>query len=666
MLGLTGSGGSVGEFLGTHLSRLVGYGRYLLPVLLAAMAMQLLLKKETEKAKKENINSIFRLYLGSFFLMCFLLGIFHSQIPYEMLKEVANEGQSGGLIGFAVNFFLRPLFGGAGTFITCVLGGIAAAIFAFDISIRKMAKALYAFLTDTLTIEESQKEPTKIVRKTRKINKPLPVHKKPEDSKPFTIQKFTVDSDTWEFPHLNLLDFDPFSIEKDEDEIHHYQSIIKKTLNDFNIKVEMGEVQVGPTVTQYSFKPEAGTKLSKIVALQNDIALRLAAKSTRIEAPIPGKALVGIEIPNVDRHMVKLRDVLESKEFNSIKSNLRLPLGRDISGKAMIADLAQMPHLLVAGSTGSGKSVGINTFLISLLYQNSPNDLKLILVDPKRVEMMPYNGIPHLLTPVITNATKTVSALRWAVAEMTNRYDQLAARGCRNITEFNALKEEENLPFIVIVIDELADLMMVASKEVETLICRLAQMARAVGIHLIVATQRPSVDVVTGLIKANIPARVSFTVSTSHDSKTILDRIGAEKLLGRGDMLYMPGDESNLYRVQGIYTTTEEVTKVIRHVKLTKAPDYKEEIIETNVAAAGFTPIPGLDDAKKAGNTDEDLVQQAIAVIKENNKASASFLQRKLRLGYSRASRIIDMLEEDGIIGPANGSKPREIYLGNE
>jgi S-DNA-T family DNA segregation ATPase FtsK/SpoIIIE len=421
----------------------------------------------------------------------------------------------------------------------------------------------------------------------------------------------------------------------------------------------MHDIHVGPTVVQYTLKPHEGVKLSKITSLKNDLALALAAPAIRIEAPIPGKSLVGIEVPNEKRTMVRLREILESKEFKKGNSFLKLPLGRDVAGAPIIADLKEMPHLLIAGATGSGKSVGMNTFLISLLYQNSPKDLKLILIDPKQVELKDYNGIPHLLTPVITDPEKANIALRWCVAEMNRRYQECADKGKRNITDYNADESiEEKMSTIIVVIDELADLMMASGKEIEASICRLAQMARAVGIHLIIATQRPSVDVITGLIKANIPSRIAFAVSSSIDSRTILDGTGAEDLLGKGDMLYLPSGMNKPIRIQGIYISTEEIQRVTNRVKLTIEPDYNEEIISTKVVSQKVQGIPD------STNGDIDpMCDQAIEVIKENRKASASLLQRRLKIGYARAARILDDLEDQGLIGPANGAKPREIFI---
>lgn len=471
----------------------------------------------------------------------------------------------------------------------------------------------------------------------------------------------------WEFPSLDLLLPGAKSGKIDENLLRENAEKIRNKFKQFDIDVQMHEVNVGPTVVQYTLRPHEGVKLSKITNLKNDIALALAAKSIRIEAPIPGKSLVGIEIPSEKRTVVRLREILESKEFSEIDSNLRFPIGRDVSGKPVVGDLTSMPHLLIAGSTGSGKSVGMNTLLLSLIYQNSPEELKLIMVDPKRVELDLYNGIPHLLTPVITEPEKAAISLRWTVAEMTRRYKLLSAARQRNITDYmNALKPEdvaERLPKIVVVIDELADLMMTAKNEVEASICRIAQMARAVGIHLVIATQRPSVDVITGLIKANIPSRISFAVSSQIDSRTILDTIGAEDLLGRGDMLYLPGGMAKPLRVQGIYVSTEEIEKVTNHAKITMPPQYDDSVTSRKVADEPVMGVPESQFATDETMDDDTMVKEAIRLVIESRKASASLLQRRLKVGYARAARLLDVMEERGYIGPSQGAKAREIYV---
>lgn len=432
---------------------------------------------------------------------------------------------------------------------------------------------------------------------------------------------------------------------------------IEKTLANFGIKVEMGEVHVGPTVTQYTLKPSEGVKLSQIVTLANDLALALAAHPIRIEAPIPGKSLVGIEVPNQSVALVSLKEILSSDAFAKKKSTLSIGLGKDVAGAAAVANLESMPHLLIAGATGSGKSVCINNIIISLLYQNQPDDLKFILVDPKRVELTVYNDIPHLITPVITEVHKTVNALRWSVAEMDRRYRLLSDAGARNIASYNQSRGGQRLPYIVIVIDELADLMASSANDVEGAIVRLAQMARAVGIHLVVATQRPSVDVITGLIKANITTRIAFSVASLIDSRTILDSSGAEKLLGNGDMLYVAGDLKKPQRLQGAYVSEEEIKRVVNHLQMQANPEYEETVVEKTSS----TDRPSGDE-----EVDDDMYEEAKAVIIQAGKASASLLQRRLRIGYARAARLLDIMEEKGVIGPLDGARPREVLIQQE
>lgn len=472
-------------------------------------------------------------------------------------------------------------------------------------------------------------------------------------------QALTTASDpNWKFPPLDLL-----SAKQDKanaGDVEGNAKTIQESFANFNIHVEMEGANIGPRVTQYTLKPPAGTKLTKITALENNLALDLAAHSIRIEAPIPGKRAVGIEVPNIKSATVRLSNLLQSPQWAEVKGPLGFAIGKDIAGSPIVADLAKMPHLLVAGQTGSGKSVMINTILTSLLYRNSPSDLKLILVDPKTVEMAPYADIPHLLTPVITEPEKCISALKWAVAEMERRYRTLAEAKKRNIEEYNNLKQEEGMPYIVIVIDELADLMMMAARDVEALIVRIAQKARAVGIHLILATQRPSVDVITGLIKANVPARIAFTTASQVDSRTIIDQMGAEKLLGRGDMLLLTADMPKPKRVQAALIEDDETHKITDFIREQRPPQYDDEVVSQPVQLNGKG---GIVADYGASDADDDMYKDAVGVVVEARKASTSLLQRRLRIGYSRAARIIETMEEQGIIGPADGSRPREVLV---
>ncbi len=466
------------------------------------------------------------------------------------------------------------------------------------------------------------------------INKPAPHYR---DLPPFDL--------------LNLSKTKPTS-----GDIEESGAIIAETFKNFGIEVEMVDVRVGPTVTQYSLRPAKGVKLTRITTLNNDLALALAAHPIRIEAPIPGKSLVGIEVPNEKVAMVSLRELLESPEFLGRKHNMHIALGKDVAGKVWLGDLPKMPHLLIAGATGAGKTVGINTIILSLLYQNTPATLRFIMVDPKRVELTMYNGIPHLLTPVITDTLKTVNALKWTIQEMERRFDVLAAAGKRDILSYNQ-KAAEPLPHLVFVIDELADLMASTSSEVEGGIIRLAQMARAVGIHLIVATQRPSVEVITGLMKANIPGRIAFSVASLIDSRTILDCSGAELLLGRGDMLFLTAEFSKPKRVQGAYVSEEEMKRVIDYLKGDEPPTYDESIVSKGGASGGTANMfGGPNDGQDA------LFLEAKQLVLESGKASASLMQRRMKVGYARAARLLDELEEAGIVGPADGAKPREVF----
>lgn len=442
------------------------------------------------------------------------------------------------------------------------------------------------------------------------------------------------------------------------------------TLNSFGVQTRVTDICRGPAVTRYELQPSAGVKISRITGLADDIALNLAAAGIRIEAPIPNKPAVGIEVPNKVVSIVSIREIIDSTEFDSAESTLSVALGKDIAGNITLADLGKMPHMLIAGSTGSGKSVCINSIIVSILYKSSPDEVKLLMIDPKVVELGIYNDIPHLLVPVVTEPKKAAGALSWAVTEMLKRYKTFAENSVRDLTGYNRLAESNSelqpMPKIVIIIDELADLMMAAPNEVEDSICRLAQMARAAGMHLVIATQRPSVDVITGVIKANIPSRVAFAVSSQVDSRTILDMGGAEKLLGRGDMLFFPVGASKPVRVQGCFVTDGEVEKVVDFVKTTEDVSYDETIVEE--MASHVIPEKNGKDKDSGGGFDDDdeMLPDAIECVVEAGQASTSMLQRRLRLGYARAARIVDQLEEKGIVGPFEGSKPRKVLISKE
>ncbi|REJ23557.1 MAG: DNA translocase FtsK [Bacillaceae bacterium] len=459
------------------------------------------------------------------------------------------------------------------------------------------------------------------------------------------------------FPPLTLLNVQPFEEEADDQWIEKQKNLLDLTLQNFHVNAKVVNVSQGPSVTRFEVHPEPGVKVSKITNLIDDIKLSLSAKDIRIEAPIPGKNTIGIEVPNRKSKTVFLREILRSKAFQANRSPLTVALGLSISGEPIVTDLKKMPHGLIAGATGSGKSVCINTILVSLLYKATPNDVKMLLIDPKMVELAPYNRIPHLVSPVITDVKAATAALKWAVDEMERRYELFAHVGVRDIEKFNERvgdkEKEKRLPYIVIVIDELADLMMVSPNDVEEAICRIAQKARACGIHLLIATQRPSVDVITGLIKANIPTRIAFSVSSQIDSRTILDTSGAERLLGRGDMLFLENGSAKPVRVQGTFVSDDEIDRVVHHVKNQMAPNYlfkQEELLaKTNFQAE-----------------EDDLFYEACEFVVEQGHASASSLQRRFRIGYNRAARLIDLMEEQGIISPPKGSKPRDVLVSEE
>ncbi|QQR83247.1 DNA translocase FtsK 4TM domain-containing protein [Candidatus Peregrinibacteria bacterium] len=677
--------GIVGDLLNNYLAYFFGSAAHLaLPGLLLIMAAALMLSSR--------IRFDATRFFGIALIVGAGLGLIHMQVPMELAGDDVEA--YGGLIGFLASYVPRYLLSDVGAHIVLSATLLIGVLIAFEISMRRVlqwmipqAPTIKITTAESGKAERSKKEDSMnelnivkpILNQNESTEKSMApsgkssgepvVTKKPIElniQKPDLIQKSEptkerkeVDYSDWEFPSLDLLSDATSQVYVSDKVLKANAEVIRDKLGQFSIPVTMRDVNIGPSVMQYTLQPHEGVKLNKITALKNDVALALAAKSVRIEAPIPGKSLVGIEVPNDKRMVVHLREMLESDEFNSVGSDLTLTIGRDVAGNPVVDDLGAMPHLLIAGATGSGKSVGMNTFLLSLLYQNSPKDLKFIMVDPKRVELTPYNGIPHLLTPVITQPDKAHTALKWAVAEMNRRYQLLAEKGYRNIAEHNEA-EEKTMPKIVIVIDELADLMMQSTKkETEAAICRIAQMARAVGMHLILATQRPSVNVITGVIKANIPARIAFTVTTGIDSRTIIDSIGAEDLLGMGDMLYLPGNMSRPIRVQGVYVSSKEIERVTNKLKLTTEPTYDETILAGKSSSGVDTDMVGTAD----GTDQDNLYNEAVEVIRQTGKASASLLQRRLSVGYARAARILDILEENGVIGPTNGAKPRQIFI---
>ncbi|MFW5989074.1 MAG: DNA translocase FtsK, partial [Desulfosudaceae bacterium] len=508
--------------------------------------------------------------------------------------------------------------------------------------------------------KSEKKDSVKIKTPTSKPVKPIPQPRQEEFDFMNPDGAFTLPSVTF----LQDPDQRPGSV--DNESLQMQSRLLEKKLEDFGINGRVTEVSPGPVVTMFEYEPAAGVKINKIVNLGDDLALALRALSIRIVAPIPGKSVIGIEIPNMEREMVRFKEIVISQNFANLKSKLTLCLGKDIVGNPVAVEMDKMPHLLVAGSTGSGKSVALNTMICSLLYKASPDEVKLLMIDPKRIELAPYNKIPHLISPVVTDMKKATNALSWAVREMEERYEKLSEKKVRNIDQYNKKIDKEikageqsreatKLPYIVIIIDEFADLMAVSSKDVETTLARLAQMARAAGIHLIIATQRPSVNVITGIIKANFPARISFQVSSKTDSRTILDNNGAESLLGSGDMLFLAPGTARIQRIHGAYISEEEVSRVIEFLKKQKKPDFDESITEA----------PPKQESDSGDTEYDERYDEAVALVTKTRQASISMIQRHLRIGYNRAARIIETMEQEGVVGPSDGVKQREVLVPN-
>ncbi|MBT4495388.1 DNA translocase FtsK [bacterium] len=663
ILSLFNLSGELGLYLKNFLGIIFGWGFYFFPVILLLLAFTLL-NPERYEVRPSN-------YFGLFLLLASLLGLLQI-IKSDPTTYISGSG--GGYLGYALAFPLIGLTGIWATLIILVAIFLISLLVTFNTSLNtilgnfnilnwfrgKVNQAEEYYEDDDEEEEEEIEEDDDEEEPTFKTKK-MPFSKQKSNGKIKEIPEglnvtFSHGkSHKVEVP-LNLLDnrtSKPTSVD-----IKANSEKIKDTLDNFGIEVTMGEVNTGPTVTQFTLKPSEGIRLNQITGLQNDLALALAAHPIRIEAPIPGKSLVGIEIPNQSIALVKLREILTSNEFKKKKGALLFSLGKDVAGRPWIGDLDKMPHLLIAGATGSGKSVCINNIIVSLLYQYTPENLRLIMVDPKRVELSTFNGIPHLLTPVITEPDKTINALRWAINEMDERYKLFSAVGKRNIGAYNSSVITNKLPYIVIIIDELADLMAVAPRDVEAAIVRLAQMARATGIHLIVATQRPSVNVITGLIKANVTSRIAFAVASSVDSRTIIDTSGAEKLLGKGDMLFISAELSKPKRLQCAFISDAEIEGVVDFWSKQGEAEFKDNITEKQTKVS----MPG-----SGGSSDEDeLLEEAKDVIIKAGKASASLLQRRLRVGYARAARMLDLLEEQGIVGPSEGAKPREILIDDD
>lgn len=648
--------GTAGELLFASFQFLLGKAVFLLPLFFVLAGLVLIGQKNQNKKP---------VFLAFFLLVIAITGIF----GVLQGDEVSELTEAGGWIGFAVSWPLLKAFGfWVSGILFAGLGVISSIIFwqvlaheriqeiTLGMGAGEKIKKIFEpkFKVSEVAEEPEIRQAPPEPKKKEKAGEPTPVH--------------ALSLANYKLPPADLLE--PERGAPNAGDVKAYSSIIKKTLLNFDIPVEMSEINIGPAVTQYAFKPSEGVKLARITALSNDLALALAAHPLRIEAPIPGRSLVGVEVPNRTRAVVRLRNLIEHQGFKDSGASLLLAFGKDVTGTPMFADLTRMPHLLVAGATGSGKTIFLNNIILSLLFYNSPDSMRFILVDPKRVEFPVYNELPHLLTPVILDTQKTVNILKWLVKEMERRFVVLSDAKKRNIQAYNVLVverkaktgvDEESMPYIVVIIDELADLMAARGKDIEGMIVRLAQMSRAVGIHLIIATQRPSVEVLTGLIKANITSRVAFQVASQIDSRTILDMAGAEKLLGQGDMLFISSEFSKPKRIQGAFVSDKDVRRVVEWIGNRTEDTERDHIKDDELSQSVETSLQA--DGKRAFNEDEDpLYEEAKRIVIESKKASASLLQRRLRLGYARAARLLDTLEDRHVVGPADGAKPREVF----
>lgn len=655
-----------GAYFSGILFFLFGWSSYLFAAAILFLGVRLF-KQEKPDLRLPKILGFFILLLST-----------SSLIATFNLKSAAAKFSSAGFLGFLISGFVNNYFGWLGAcilFITLIIlstvlvtdillsvffvdiseksASALKSLFKFKIKPRQKEKNIFKPEPETRQFQETQLKP-KIIEspKTSLGQKPnIQIKAKQERPTEPKARPEQLKIGDYNLPSADLLDSPPpFEARQIKDDLEANARILRETLEDFGISVKVTDIERGPVITRYELEPAPGVKLNRIVALNDDIALAMKAQSVRIVAPIPGKARVGIEVPNSQSSLVYLKEILLSPDYLKAASKLTLALGKDIAGHAVTADLGDMPHLLIAGTTGSGKTVCVNTLILSMLFKCSPNDLKLLMVDPKMVELAPFNGIPHLLCPVVTDAKKASVALGWVVNEMEERYQLLAKAGARNIDGYNQ-KQQEKVPYIVVIIDEMADLMMVSRDQIESAITRLAQLSRAVGIHLIMATQRPSVDVITGVIKANFPARISFKVASKVDSRTVLDMNGADKLLGKGDLLFLRPGEEKLIRAQGALVKDAEIERIVDFIKAQAQPVYNEEIIQEQ------------QKSHLANGEKDEMYDEAVRVIIESNQASVSILQRRLRFGYTRAARIIDMMELEGLVGPFEGSKPRKILV---
>ncbi len=668
--------GIIGVFLRSIFFTLMGFGGYIFPLIIIAVGLLFIINRFDIN---KDIKSIYLLIL----FLCFLTLVdIKSQTGARFSSKIANsielskEGLGGGFIGSVFGFLFLKLFGSVGSYIVIGFIILISVLLFTEVRIKDFVTKLKLKKKNVTNfkINTNAKEKASKINKENNIDidKEIVIHDHTKKSKNKNKTKASINDEmiinknsnvieNYTLPPLELLnDFEKKQDPHNKKEILNNAKKIEETMKNFGIDASIIQINKGPSITCYELQPAPGVKVSRIVNLSDDLALNLATSDIRVEAPIPGKAAVGIEVPNRIKDNVGLKEILQSEEYMSLDSNIPLLLGKDISGTPIVSSIDKMPHLLIAGATGSGKSVCINTIIMSILFKAHPDDVKLLLIDPKVVELSIYNGIPHLLIPVVTEPRKAASALNWAVEEMERRYKLFAKNNVRDISGYNEKhrnKKDEKLSSIVIIIDELADLMMVAAQEIEDFICRLAQMARAAGIYLIVATQRPSVDVITGTIKANIPSRISFAVSSQVDSRTILDMVGAEKLLGKGDMLFYPSNLSKPIRVQGAFISDMEVEEVVSFLKAQNLTEYDNEIIETIQSEIELDNI--------LGDTDE-LLPKAASLVTEEGQASISLLQRKLKIGYARAARIVDEMEELNIVGGHEGSKPRKVLVSKD
>jgi S-DNA-T family DNA segregation ATPase FtsK/SpoIIIE len=675
---------SVNFVIQNILNKLFGWGVILIPFILGLAGLVLL---RTIKWKFVNLNTLFGLCLFTLAALATIHLLFFSG-PAGLTQ--ATRGEGGGLIGFYLQDTLKTAFSTPGALMILLCAFVLAGIIIFNASldqtiifIGKMAAAVWAFVQKFLlrgVIESiknfknkrAEKGEAAEEEKEMKVNGqepefqvvPSPAEpvrapvvspsKKGEEKKEEAVANVPFSDQVWEYPPLDLLS-EKSEATANRGDVKANAALIEKTLASFGVRAKVVEVNLGPAVTQYALDSAEGTKIAKVTNLQNDLAMALASPtgSVRVEAPIPGKSLIGIEVPNYSPALVNLKSILTSDMMKNARSKLTVTLGLDVAGQPVLADIARMPHVLIAGATGSGKSILLHSFISTMLFRASPHEIKFILIDPKRVELPRYNGIPHLLTRVIVDPEKALPALKWAIAEMDRRYKLFESAGARDINAYNELSGFQALPYILIIVDELADLMILAPAEVEKTVTRLAQMSRATGLHLILATQRPSVDILTGLIKANIPCRIAFNVTSQVDSRVIIDQAGAEKLLGRGDMLYLPPDISKPIRIQGVFVSEPEISQLIGFLRETGVePDYKEEVTEHVASKVSEEQEP-----------EDELFAEAVRTVCEYDRASASLLQRRLRIGYARAARLLDELEERGIVGEKDGSHPRDVLI---